>query len=54
VTPIVKVRRAPAILRQIKRGKHNLVVLGVKARTGENSRSAHASQFCWRIRRALC
>ncbi len=37
VTPIVKVRRAPeaAILRQIKRGKHNLVVLGVKARTGE-------------------
>ncbi len=38
VKTIVKVRRAPepVILRQIKKGKHNLVVLGVNARPGEN------------------
>lgn len=37
VTTLVKMRRAPeaAILRQIKRGRHNLVVLGVKVRPGE-------------------
>src|ERR1051326_1360058 len=37
VKTIVKVRRAPepVILRQIKKGKHNLVVLGVNARPGE-------------------
>jgi len=37
VKTIVKVRRAPepVILKQIKKGKHNLVVLGVNARPGE-------------------
>lgn len=37
VKTIVKVRRAPepVILKQIKKGKHNLVVLGVSARPGE-------------------
>ncbi len=37
VKTIVKVRRAPepVILRQIKKGKHNLVVLGVNTRPGE-------------------
>jgi len=37
IRPLVKVRRAPeaAILRQIERGRHNLVVLGAKVRPGE-------------------
>jgi Kef-type K+ transport system membrane component KefB len=37
VRPLVKVRNAPeaAILRQIKRGRHNLVVVGVKVRPGD-------------------
>ena len=37
VKTVVKVRRVPesVILRQIKRGKHNLVVLGVSVRPGE-------------------
>ena len=37
VKTIVKVRRAPepVILKEIKKGKHNLVVLGVSARPGE-------------------
>jgi len=37
VRPLVKVRNAPeaAILRQIKRGQHNLVVVGVKVRPGD-------------------
>jgi nucleotide-binding universal stress UspA family protein len=37
VKGLVKVRRVPeaAIVRQIERGRHNLVVLGVKARPGE-------------------
>ncbi|MEO7971084.1 MAG: cation:proton antiporter [bacterium] len=37
VKTVVKVRRVPesAILKQIKKGKHNLVVLGVNARPGE-------------------
>jgi Kef-type K+ transport system membrane component KefB/nucleotide-binding universal stress UspA family protein len=37
VKTVVKVRRAPerAILKQITKGKHNLVVLGVKVRPGE-------------------
>lgn len=37
VRPLVKVRKAPetAILRQIKRGRHDLVVVGVKVRPGE-------------------
>ena len=37
VTTVVKVRRAPepVILKQIKKGKHNLVVLGVNVRPGE-------------------
>jgi Kef-type K+ transport system membrane component KefB/nucleotide-binding universal stress UspA family protein len=37
VKPLVKVRRAPeaAILRQARRGRHNLIVVGVKVRPGE-------------------
>jgi Kef-type K+ transport system membrane component KefB/nucleotide-binding universal stress UspA family protein len=37
VRPMIKVRKAPeaTILRQSKRGRHNLVVVGVKVRPGE-------------------
>jgi nucleotide-binding universal stress UspA family protein len=43
VKTLVKVRRVPeaAIVRQIERGKHNLVVLGVKARPGERLYFGH-------------
>jgi Kef-type K+ transport system membrane component KefB/nucleotide-binding universal stress UspA family protein len=44
VKTIVRVRRAPeaAILRQIRRGKHNLVVLGAKVRPGESVFFGHS------------
>ncbi len=37
VNPLVKARRVPeaAILRRVRRGRHNLLVLGVKVRPGE-------------------
>ncbi|HYX40177.1 MAG TPA: universal stress protein, partial [Pyrinomonadaceae bacterium] len=37
VRSLIKVRRSPeaAILRQVRRGRHNLLVLGVKVRQGE-------------------
>jgi Kef-type K+ transport system membrane component KefB/nucleotide-binding universal stress UspA family protein len=37
VKPLVKVRNAPeaAIVRQVRRGRHNLIVVGVKIRPGE-------------------
>jgi len=37
VKSLIKVRRSPeaAILRQVRRGRHNLLVLGVKVRQGE-------------------
>jgi nucleotide-binding universal stress UspA family protein len=44
VNTVVRVRRAPeaAILRQIKRGKHNLVILGAKVRPGERVFFGHS------------
>jgi nucleotide-binding universal stress UspA family protein len=44
VTPVLKFRRAreAAILHQIKQGKHNLVVFGVKARPAEGVFFGHA------------
>jgi nucleotide-binding universal stress UspA family protein len=37
VRPLIKVRNEPeaAIIRQIRRGRHNLVVVGVKVRSGD-------------------
>ena len=54
VHPVVKVRRTPeaAILRQIARGKHNLLVLGVKARPGEKLFFGHRTQIL--IERVPC
>ncbi len=45
VKAVVKVRRTPeaAILRQIKRGRHNLVVLGVKVRPGNKLFFGHSA-----------
>ncbi|MFN2455609.1 MAG: cation:proton antiporter [Pyrinomonadaceae bacterium] len=45
VKTLVKVRRTPeaAILRQIKRGHHNLVVLGVKVRPGDKLFFGHST-----------
>ena len=44
VKTMVKVRRAPeeAILRQVRKGKHNLVVLGAKVRPGEKLFFGHS------------
>lgn len=46
VKTIVKVRRAaePVILRQIKKGQHNLVVLGVNVRPGEGVFFGHKAK----------
>jgi len=46
VRTIVKVRRAPepVILKQIKKGKHNLVVLGVNLRPGEGVFFGHKAK----------
>lgn len=47
VTPIVKSRKAPeaAILRQVTRGRHDLVVLGVKLRPGQKAFFGHRSSI---------
>lgn len=44
VKTLVKVRRVPenTILRQIKRGSHNLVVVGAKVRPGEELFFGHS------------
>ncbi len=46
VSPMIRFSRTPeaAILRQIKKGRHNLVVLGVKARLGEELFFGHGTE----------
>ena len=46
VKTIVKVRRAaePVILKEIKKGKHNLVVLGLNVRPGEGVFFGHKAK----------
>jgi nucleotide-binding universal stress UspA family protein len=46
VSPMIKFSRTPAaaIMRQIKKGRHNLVVLGVKARLGEELFFGHGTE----------
>jgi len=54
VSPIIKFSGTPetAILRQIKKGRHNLVVLGVKARLGEELFFGHGTEAL--LARAPC